>query len=71
MSCRHTAFLDGVIEEEIYSNQQRGFEVHGWYTHVHRLRMLNFSMCIYSLNFADCDIDNNKTSAVDNQASNK
>jgi hypothetical protein len=32
------AFLNGLIEEEICINQQRGFEVHGCETHVCRLK---------------------------------
>jgi hypothetical protein len=33
-----TTFLNGLIEEEAYINQLRGFEVHGRETHVCRLK---------------------------------
>jgi hypothetical protein len=33
-----TTFLNGLIEEEVYINQPRGFEVHGHETHVCRLK---------------------------------
>jgi hypothetical protein len=33
-----TTFLNGLIEEEVYINQPRGFEVHGQDTHVCRLK---------------------------------
>jgi hypothetical protein len=33
-----TTFLNGLIEEEVYINQLRGFEVHGQDTHVCRLK---------------------------------
>jgi len=31
-------FLNGVIEEEVYINQPRGFEIHGQETHICRLK---------------------------------
>jgi hypothetical protein len=33
-----TTFLNGMIEEEVYINQPRGFEIHGQETHVCRLK---------------------------------
>ena len=33
-----TAFLNGVIDEEVYVEQPQGFEMHGHETHVCRLR---------------------------------
>ena len=31
-------FLNGIIEEEVYLEQPKGFEVHGRDTHVYRLK---------------------------------
>ena len=52
-------------------NPEQGSFITSLHTLLHALPliMLNFSFCVYSLNFADCKIDNNKTSAIDNQAS--
>jgi hypothetical protein len=33
-----TAFLNGIIEEEVYIKQPRGFEAHGREFHVYRLK---------------------------------
>ena len=39
-----TAFLHGVIEEEIYVEQPQGFEVHGRETHVCRLKKVLYGL---------------------------
>jgi hypothetical protein len=39
-----TIFLNGLIEEELYMNQPRGFEVHGCETHVCRLKKAHYGL---------------------------
>lgn len=45
----NTSFLNGLIDEEVYINQPRGFEVHGHETHVYRLKKV-----VYALKQAPC-----------------
>lgn len=33
-----TTFLNKIIKEEVYIEQSKGFEAHGWDTHVCRLK---------------------------------
>jgi len=37
-------FLNGLNEEEVYINQPRCFEVHGWDTHVCKLKKVMYGM---------------------------
>ncbi len=38
------AFFNGVIEEEVYINNPRGLNIHGWKTHVCRLKKALYAL---------------------------
>jgi hypothetical protein len=73
----NTAFLNGVIEEEVYKEKKQGFLIHGKESHVCKLRKYLYGLkkelrawyarinsCLMSLGFTKSDADSDHTTRL-------
>jgi hypothetical protein len=55
-----TAFLNGIIEEEVYIEQPQGFEVHGRESHVRKLKKALYGLSyLQQMGFEKSEADPN------------